>query len=115
MYNFPPPYSNFYKNSVRKAKNEKPNNYEAKKINNVISNYDNNEEYNNCINILGIKLYIDDLIILFIIFILYKEKIQDNELIICLLLLLLNWYIHILKKECTIFIFSTFFTILLLF
>lgn len=93
MYNFPPPYSNFYKNSVRKPKPENHNNCKPPIIMTNTSNCDkteNTEDSNICINILGIKLYLDDLIILFIIFILYKENIKDNELIICLFLLLLS-------------------------
>lgn len=92
MYNFPPPYSNFYKNAIRKPKIEKTNKAEHKKVSNAPPKCSNEIKENNCncINILGIKLYSDDLIILFIIFVLYKEKIKDNELIICLLLLLLN-------------------------
>lgn len=81
MYNFPPPYSNYYKNSNKAVyKKDSDNSTESS----------NDTDSSACINILGIKLYVDDLIILFIIFILYKEQIKDNELIICLLLLLLN-------------------------
>ena len=92
MYNFPSPYSSFYKHSIQKPKILKSNasghhkNFD--KSTKCSSDTDTNTSA--CINILGINLYVDDLIILFIIFILYKEKINDNELIICLLLLLLN-------------------------
>lgn len=104
MYNFPSPYSNYYKNSIRTPKNINTNKTEQKKDSDNYTKPSNDAGSSACINILGIKLYVDDLIILFIIFILYKEKIKDNELIICLLLLLLNWVIHNLfsKKECTI-------------
>lgn len=102
MYNFPPPYSNYYKNSIRKPKKINTTKADFKKDSDNCTKSSNNTDSSACINILGIKLYVDDLIILFIIFILYKEKIKDNELIICLLLLLLNWVIHNLsKKECT--------------
>ena len=90
MYNFPPPYSSYYKNSIRKPKNINTNKAEHKKDSDNSTESSNDTDSSACINILGIKLYVDDLIILFIIFILYKEKIKDNELIICLLLLLLN-------------------------
>lgn len=90
MYNFPPPYSNYYKNSIRKPKNINTNKAEQKMDSDNSTKPSNDTGSSACINILGIKLYMDDLIILFIIFILYKEKIKDNELIICLLLLLLN-------------------------
>ena len=90
MYNFPPPYSNYYKNSIRKPKNINTNKAEHKKDFDNSAKPSNDTDSSACINILGIKLYVDDLIILFFIFILYKENINDNELIICLLLLLLN-------------------------
>lgn len=95
MYNFPPPYSNYYKSNIRKPQKSKNNivptqksNYSSKNSNQTHST--SVTDNNICINILGIKLYLDDLIILFIIFILYKENDndKDNELIICLLLLL---------------------------
>lgn len=102
MYNFPPPYSNYYKNSIRKPKKINTTKANFKKDSENTTKPTNDTDSSACINILGIKLYVDDLIILFIIFILYKEKVKDNELIICLLLLLLNWVVHNLsKKECT--------------
>ncbi len=84
MYSFPPPYSNFYKKSIRKSNFQKDNYKNNKTLKN---DSDPSIDY---INILGIKLYLDDLIILFIIFILYKDGNTDSGLIICLLLLLLN-------------------------
>lgn len=42
------------------------------------------------IEIFGIKLYLDDLIILSILFLLYKEGVQDELLFISLILLLLS-------------------------
>ena len=89
MYNFPPPYQNSF---LRKnLKSQKPIEKDSFKNNPKNSNlYKDKNPDTNCINILGIKLYLDDLIILFIIFVLYKEKVNDNELMICLFLLLLN-------------------------
>lgn len=40
--------------------------------------------------IFGIKLYFDDILIICILFFLYNEKVQDEELFICLILLLLT-------------------------
>ena len=40
--------------------------------------------------LLGINLYIDDIIILCLLFILYKEEVKDAMLFICLLLLLIS-------------------------
>ena len=75
MYNFPPPYSNYYKNSIRKPKNISSNKAVYKKDSDNSTESSNDTDLSACINILGIKLYVDDLIILFIIFILYKEQI----------------------------------------
>ena len=91
MYNFPPPYSNFYKSYMNKSNLHKNNSIQEKntsKNNEPIKN--TNDIDVDSINILGIKLYLDDLIILFIIFILYKDNSTDNGLIICSLLLLLS-------------------------
>ena len=38
----------------------------------------------------GLKLYFDDILIICILFFLYNEKVQDEELFICLILLLLT-------------------------
>lgn len=89
MYNFPPPYSSFYKNNKTSHSPKKTTpNSNKQDIHKKEEKNSTNEE--NCINILGIKLYFDDLIILFLLFILYKEKVKDNELMICLLLLLFS-------------------------
>ena len=69
MYNFPPPYSNFYKSYMNKSNLHKNNSIQEKntsKNNEPIKN--TNDIDVESINILGIKLYLDDLIILFIIF-----------------------------------------------
>ncbi len=40
--------------------------------------------------ILGLKLYLDDILIICILFFLYTEGVQDEELFLCLILLLLT-------------------------
>ena len=40
--------------------------------------------------IFGLKLYFDDILIICIIFFLYSENVQNQELFICLILLLLS-------------------------
>ena len=40
--------------------------------------------------IFGLKLYFDDIIIICILFFLYNEKVKDDELFICLILLLIS-------------------------
>ena len=42
------------------------------------------------IEIMGIKLFLDDVLILCLIFLLYKEEVKDEMLFICLLLLLFS-------------------------
>ena len=43
-----------------------------------------------CYEILGIKLYFDDILIICLLFFLYNERVQDQYLFICLILLLLS-------------------------
>ena len=95
MYKFPPPYSNYYKNNIRKLQKSKSNivptqksNYSSKNSNQTHST--SVTDNNICINILGIKLYFVYMFFLCIIFILYYDNDNDIdiELIICLLLLL---------------------------
>jgi recombination DNA repair RAD52 pathway protein len=54
-------------------------------------NFNGFSEINNpIIELFGIKLYSDDIIILIILFLLYNEHIKDDMLFICLLLLLIS-------------------------
>ena len=50
----------------------------------------NNEKNEQFFSILGIHLYFDDLIILSLLFFLYNERVKDEGLFICLILLLLS-------------------------
>jgi hypothetical protein len=43
-----------------------------------------------CLNIYGFKIHTDDLLILTILFFLYKEKVEDKYLFIALILLLIS-------------------------
>ncbi len=54
------------------------------------SSIDRHEEYDNFFNILGFKLYFDDLLILAVLFFLYKEDVEDTYLYIILVILLLS-------------------------
>ena len=49
---------------------------------------ENIESSESFFEIFGIKLYFDDILIICILFFLYSEKVKDDELFICLLLLL---------------------------
>ena len=54
-----------------------------------IGNFENDFE-NNYIEIFGIKLYFDDLLLICLIFFLYNEGVKDKYLFISLILLLLS-------------------------
>ena len=73
------PKNNFKYNSYKST----PNNYSSSKI-------DNPKKENPIINILGINLYLDDILLLCLLFILYTENIKDDELFFTIILLLLT-------------------------
>ena len=102
-----PPFNNYYfnykKNNFNYLKNNdfysKKNQINSKKIeknqkkseklenNNFSDNFDN---YKYFFNLFGLNLYFDDVLIICILFFLYNEQVHDEELFICLLLLLLS-------------------------
>ena len=53
-----------------------------------VSEYDENSEA--FFEILGLKLYFDDILIICILFFLYTENVQNEGLFICLIMLLLT-------------------------
>lgn len=55
-----------------------------------IKDDDENRAYEQYFEIFGIKLFFDDLLILALLFFLYKEEVKDNYLYIVLFMLLLN-------------------------
>ena len=60
-------------------------------VDNCNSNATNNDkDEENFFEILGIKLYSDDILLLCLIFFLYKEGVQDEYLFIALIMLLLS-------------------------
>lgn len=82
---------NFYKNDSKNV--TKNNNYYSEKDNNYYNNNEN--EYlgnfnNNFFEIFGLKLAFDDLLIIAMLFFLYKEEVNDTYLYIALILLLLT-------------------------
>lgn len=99
MYNFPffgfPYYKNYY-NSYYKNKQflENSTNSDESNKNSTTNNNDsstiNNNEGDPFINILGISLYSDDILILCILLSLYLEGVKDEMLFISLILLLLS-------------------------
>lgn len=56
---------------------------------NFLGNFENNFE-ENFIELFGIKLYFDDLLLICLIWFLYNEGVQDQFLFIALILLLLS-------------------------
>ena len=57
---------------------------------NAPKDFSDNTEDNNYFEILGIKLYFDDLLIICLLFSLYQEDVKDTYLYIALILLLLS-------------------------
>ena len=62
-------------------------------INNVNisqNSYDTSDVCDECFEIFGIKLYFDDVLILSLLFFLYKEEVKDESLFLALVLLLIS-------------------------
>lgn len=76
-----------YQNKSIHTNNNKYRSFGPISFNNNILNSDLDDPL---IEILGISLYLDDLIILGLLFILYKEDVQDEILFLSLILLLLG-------------------------
>lgn len=114
MFNYPyigSPYYNNYYNNYNKHWNKSSNNYNksisnnsnnliqpSKETNNKNSDYNNFNNNKNtirksdsdCIDILGIKLHLDDILLMLIIYSLYSEGIKDTYLFFVLILLLVS-------------------------
>lgn len=98
-FSFPYNYS-YYKRPSSHLPNLNPNLYNNKnsiidKYNNTIKNTSQkqnsySDEDKPIFEILGIKLFLDDIIILCVLFFLYQEKVKDEMLYIILLLLLFS-------------------------
>lgn len=111
-YSRPKPSTNMHKNSSFSNDKFKDSNMNYEKNNNNFHNNintnfshsdfnedtfkinknenNNSEDYDQFFEIFGIKLYFDDLLILALLFFLYKEEVKDNYLYIVLFLLLFN-------------------------
>lgn len=102
MYNFPfggfPYYKNYYSRHYYPRTNNFINETEKNSTTSNSSSSTENENRSRAhsndsqafINILGIELYSDDILILCILFSLYLEGVKDEMLFICLILLLLS-------------------------
>lgn len=103
---FPPPFFSFpnymnysrypygYSNYPRYSNNKNFHiNYDNSKSNpNTTKSKPSKEisEDRNCFEIMGIKLYFDDILLICLIFFLYSEGVQDEMLFLALVLLLLS-------------------------
>jgi len=82
--------NSFYSNNIE-VNNSFPNyNKQNCETNKEIKEKTENSSYEQFFEIFGIKLYFDDLLILALIFFLYKEEVNDNYLYIILFMLLLS-------------------------
>lgn len=96
-FSFPYNYS-YYKRPSSHLPNSNHSIYKNSiidKCNNTIKNTSQKENYYSdedkpIFEILGIKLFLDDIIILCVLFFLYQEKVKDEMLYIILLLLLFS-------------------------
>ena len=61
-----------------------------KNVQNLFNSFFQNKDGEQFLEILGIKLYSDDILLLSLIFFLYKEGVQDEYLFIALIMLLLS-------------------------
>ena len=92
-YNKPRNYTNIPKNTSNEE-NSTLEKIEEKEGQRDLTSLDNNNSKNNndnpIIEIFGIKLYSDDIIILAILFLLYEQNVKDEMLYIILFLLLFS-------------------------
>lgn len=92
-YRFPFPYfnpyrkNNYYLNSYSQIPNNNCNNTSHCKNQTSSSNTSDNDVW---LELFGIKLYFDDVLILSLLFFLYKENVKDDGLFLALVLLLIS-------------------------
>ena len=80
-------YNNNYTNNS-KSNNIKETKKEEDSAEKQISYSDESSEY--FFELFGLKLHFDDILIICILYFLYTEGVQDQELFLCLILLLLS-------------------------
>ena len=95
-YGFPLPYFNsyrrnsFYTNQYSKISNINSSHNNNNKCTSQDFSKKNNYEDDVWLDIFGIKLYFDDILILSLLFFLYKEDVKDEGLFLALILLLIS-------------------------
>lgn len=67
-------------------------------LNFSLPSIENNNLNTPILEIFGIQIYFDDILIICILLFLYEEKIEDNLLFIALILLFLSWLYDNLKR-----------------
>lgn len=82
------PYTSTHKEQEKKASTKRPSS-SFSFLNNLLHQEDRNDD-ESYFEIFGIKLYYDDILIIFLIFFLYQEDVKDQYLFIALILLLLS-------------------------
>lgn len=84
-------YNNYkYYNSNINKNNNDDNDTDKEIEESSVQARDNNNCDKSILNFMGIKLFLDDIIILGILFLLYTEEVKDEMLFIALILLLLS-------------------------
>ena len=82
-------YNNYIKNSEQKIQKENSVT-NSNKISNTVNQTQESNNEQAVFSIMGINLYLDDLLILGVLFFLYQQKVHDEMLYIILILLLLS-------------------------
>lgn len=88
---YPPEFSRGYNTSAKPKSSEKPNtsSYSFNFLNNLFNQTDRSKD-ESYFNLFGLKLYNDDLLLISLIFFLYKEDVKDQYLFVAFILLLLS-------------------------
>lgn len=88
---YPPEFSRGYNSSTKPKDNKKTNtsSYGFNFLDNFFNQTDRGED-ESYFDLFGLKLYNDDLLLIGLIFFLYKEDVKDQYLFIALILLLLS-------------------------
>ena len=90
-----PPYRNMW-NTVNRNSFQSPTEHKHSKKKDKISDITldkTKEPEDTYFEILGIKLHYDDILLICLIFFLYKEGVHDEYLFVALIMLLLSWNI----------------------
>lgn len=89
----PPYYYKQYNKHIPKPYQQptlKPPPEQPEKPNKKEPNTNKSDSFEHFLELFGIKLYFDDVLIICILFFLYKEEVKDFELFLCLIMLLIS-------------------------